>query len=261
MTLLDHQLYVKRAELLHERITSYKDYPFHIPAVRYLEQLSFTRPVTFIVGENGSGKSTLLEAIAIAWGFNAEGGTLNYSFETQASHSNLHEYIRLARGVKRPKDGFFFRAESYYNVASYVDRLDEEPAGGRRVIESYGGKSLHAQSHGESFFSTFLNRFGGKGLYVMDEPEAALSPVRQLSMLKRMHELVQRDSQFIIATHSPILMAYPNAEIWQFYSDRAPELVEWEDTEHYIVTRKMMTERERMLQYLFDDEYEPSDSM
>lgn len=168
-------LYLRHAELLRDLVPSFQTYPFHLPAVRTLDRLTFQKPVTFLVGENGTGKSTLLEGIAAAWGFNPEGGTLNFSFNTRSSHSNLYEYFRIARGVRRPKDGFFLRAESYYNVASYIDELDEQP-GGPPIKDSYGGKSLHEQSHGESFLATFVHRFGGRGLYILDEPEAALSP-------------------------------------------------------------------------------------
>ena len=246
-------LYLRSIMLRREEVPSFRSYPFSLPAVHDFYSLSFQKPVTFIVGENGSGKSTLLEAMAVAWGFNPEGGTKNFTFETQASHSELHRYMRLARGVIRPKDGFFFRAESYYNVATNIDQMDAEGGGGPPIRNSYGGKSLHEQSHGESFFSTFMHRFGGRGLYLMDEPEAALSPLKQLSMLTRMHQLVRQQSQFIIATHSPILMSYPNAEIWQL-DEEGMRPVALEDTEHYIITRKMMNNREQMLDILLEDE-------
>src|SRR5690606_29322572 len=147
-----------------------------------------------------------LEALAVAWGFNAEGGTKNFSFSTKVSHSHLCKLIRLSRSYLRPKDGFFLRAESFYNVATEIEKLDEGP-GGPPIIDSYGGTSLHNQSHGESFFALMMNRFGGQGLYILDEPEAALSPTRQMAMIARMHQLIAKGSQFIIATHSPILMA------------------------------------------------------
>lgn len=171
-------------------------------------------PVTFLVGENGSGKSTLLEAIAVSCGFNAEGGTRNFTFSTRATHSELGEYITVAKR-RYPRDGFFLRAESFYNVATNIDEMDEEPSFSPRLIDSYGGVSLHSQSHGESFLALVQNRFGGEGLYLLDEPEAALSPTRQLTLLGEMHQLVERNSQFIIATHSPILMAYPGARIYE----------------------------------------------
>jgi predicted ATPase len=201
------------------------------------------------VGENGSGKSTLLEAIAVSCGFNAEGGTRNFRFGTRSSHSDLHRYIRVAKGIRKPKDGFFLRAESFYNVATEIERLDSEGMG-PRVIDSYGGKSLHEQSHGESFLALMMNRFGGDGLYILDEPEAALSPQRQLAALARIHDLVQAGSQFIIATHSPILMAYPEAHIYACSTDGI-ELIDYYDTEHYRVMRDFVVNPKRMLDVLF----------
>ena len=212
--------------------------------------------MTFLVGENGSGKSTLLEALAVAWGFNAEGGTKNFSFGTRTSHSELEQYLRLSRGVRRPKDGFFLRAESFFNVATEIERLDAEPAFGPPVIDSYGGKSLHEQSHGESFMALLMNRFGGKGFYILDEPEAALSPQRQLAVLSRIHELVVDDSQFVIATHSPILMAYPNARIYSLSAEGIQE-VGYYETEHYLVTHRFLSNPKRMLDVLMDQETDP----
>jgi predicted ATPase len=186
-------------------------------------------------------KSTLLEAIATAWGFNPEGGTRNFRFQTRASHSPLYECMRLVKSVKRARDGFFLRAESFFNVATEIEVLDSEPAPTPPIIDSYGGRSLHEQSHGESFFSLMSHRFGGNGFYVLDEPEAALSPSRQLAMLLRMRELVGMQSQFVIATHSPILMAYPDAWIYQIGSNGL-DRVELEDTEHYIVARRILND-------------------
>ena len=148
----------------------------------------------------------MLEAIAIALGFNAEGGTRNFNFATRRSHSEFYKFLRLSRGYRRPRDGFFLRAEIFFNVATEIERLDDGP-GGSPIIDSYGRHSLHEQSHGESFFALLMNRFGGNGLYILDEPEAALSPSRQMAMISRMHDLIQDRSQFIIATHSPIIMA------------------------------------------------------
>ncbi len=246
-------LYLRHAELLRDKVPSFHDYPFNLPVVRSLERLIFEKQVTFLVGENGTGKSTLLEGVAAAWGFNPEGGTLNFSFNTKSSHSGLYEFFRIARGVKRPRDGFFLRAESYYNVATYIDQLDAEPGSYPPLRNSYGGKSLHEQSHGESFFAAFLHRFGGHGLYILDEPEAALSPLRQMSLLVRMHELVQQHSQFIIATHSPILMSYPGAEIF-LLEGQSIRSVALEETEHYTVTKAFMNNREGMLQELLGEE-------
>jgi predicted ATPase len=220
-------------------------YPFDLPVVRHLDELVFHPKVTFLVGENGSGKSTLIEALAVAWGFNAEGGSRNFNFETRASHSPLHRFVRPIRSTKRAQDGFFLRAESYFNVATQVDDLG--------VSHSYGLRSLHEQSHGESFFALLEHRLGGHGLYIMDEPEAALSPSRQLSFLVRLHELVRAHSQFIIATHSPIILGYPDSWIYQATA-HGLERVAYEDTDHYSVTRSFLTRREAMLATLLDDE-------
>lgn len=225
-----------------------------LPVVRHLthkKELVFSKAVTFLVGENGTGKSTLLEAIAVAYGFNAEGGTRNFNFSTNETHSDLYRYLTLTKRAF-PKDGFFLRAESFYNTASYIDELDAIPAGQRRIVDSYGGKSLHKQSHGESFLALVQNRFGGNGIYLLDEPEAALSPSRMMSLLVNIHELVQKNSQFIIATHSPILMTYPGAEVYHLSEDRICS-VDYRDTEHYQLTRRFLENPERMLHYLLED--------
>lgn len=223
-----------------------------LPAVRYLMEggtLTFDRPVTFLVGENGTGKSTLLEGIAVACGFNPEGGTRNFSFSTRATHSPLGEYLTPARR-RYPKDGFFLRAESFYNVATHIDQLDETVPG-PRLIDSYGGVSLHHQSHGESFLSLVEHRFGGHGLYLLDEPEAALSPARLLTLMVLLDQLVKKDSQFIIATHSPILMAFPGARLYQL-GEAGVTAVDYQETEHYQLTRRFLENPERMLHYLLE---------
>lgn len=242
--------YLRSICLLRDQVPSFRKYPFHLPAVADLKQLDFHPKVTYIIGENGMGKSTLLEAIAVALGFNPEGGTKNFNFATADTHSELYEYIRLVRGVRRPRDGFFFRAESYYNLATEVSKLDEG-GGGPYIVDSYGGRSLHDMSHGESFFATFLNRFGGKGLYILDEPEAALSPQRQLAMLARIHELVNQYSQLIISTHSPIIMAYPESVIYQLTSEGIQK-VTLEETDHFIIMKEFLNCRERMLRELLN---------
>jgi predicted ATPase len=197
-------------------------YPFNLPFLKNLSTLEINSKVTFFVGENGMGKSTLIEAIAIASGFNAEGGTKNFNFNTRASHSNLHQFIRTSRGTRRHTDGFFLRSESFFNVATEIDNLG--------AVDSYGGTSLHEQSHGESFWALFMNRFGENGFYVLDEPEAALSPTRQLAMLYKIHQLVATGSQFIIATHSPILIAYPGSTVYEF-SQKGVKAKEYKQTE------------------------------
>jgi predicted ATPase len=240
--------YLIDVQLRPDKAPDFFAYPFCLPAVRHLGKLEFDPAVTFIVGENGSGKSTLLEGLAVALGFNAEGGSKNFNFGTRASHSCLHEFLRVARGVRKPGDGYFLRAESYFNVATEIERLDEG-GGGPPIIDSYGGVSLHEQSHGESFLALLEKRFGGKGLYILDEPEAALSPQRQLRALKRIHQLVQDGSQFVIATHSPILMAYPEASIFVCTPDGLRQRA-YEDTEHYEVMHDFMANPRRTLDEL-----------
>jgi len=234
-----------------KRVPSFDTYPFSLNAVKHLEILPFHRSVTYIIGENGSGKSTLLEALAVAWGFNAEGGSKNFKFNTKASHSHLYDYVQLSRGYKKPKNGYFLRAESFYNVATEIEALDEEP-GGARIIDSYGGISLHAQSHGESFTALLMNRFSGNGFYILDEPEAALSPMRQMSALVRIHQLAQAGAQFIISTHSPILMAYPDAWIYRL-DENCINRVSYEETEHFQVTRDFLNNHQMMLSVLLND--------
>lgn len=228
-------------------------YLSHLPVVRSLleqGQLLFERPVTFLVGENGIGKSTLLEAIAVAYGFNAEGGTRNFNFSTARTESSLHESITLLRG-DYPKDGFFLRAESFYNAASYLDELYQgEFSSG--MDTPYGARSLHEQSHGESFLALVQNRFDGNGLYILDEPEAALSPTRLMTLLVELDRLVKHHSQLIIATHSPILMAYPGATIYELTEHGIRSAV-YQETEHYQLTRRFLENPEKMLHYLLDE--------
>ena len=229
-------------------------YLHDIPAICYLEtekELPLHSQVTFFVGENGTGKSTLLEAVAVAYGFNPEGGSRNFSFSTNASHSELCDHLILEKR-DYAEAGFFLRAESFYNVASYIEELDRQPAAAPPIVGSYGGTSLHRQSHGESFLSLVHHRFGGKGVYILDEPEAALSPTRLLTLLIEIDRLVKQDSQFIIATHSPILMAFPGAEIYEF-SLQGIRAVEYENTEHYSISRQFFDDPKRMLEQLLKE--------
>lgn len=215
-----------------------------LPIVRYLQEnkkLSFTSDVTFFVGENGTGKSTLLEAIAVAFGCNAEGGSRNSNFSTNDTHSELFSHLSLYKNA-HPKDGFFLRAESLYNVATNVDEIG---------VSGYGEISLHEQSHGESFLALVQNRFWGEGLYILDEPEAALSPMRILTLMLEIKR-ISENSQFIIATHSPILMAFPNAEVLEF-SENGIQSVDYRETEHFKVTKSFLDSPERMLHFLFED--------
>jgi predicted ATPase len=242
--------FLQAIRLESELVPSFEEYPFSIPAVRHLERLEFHPAITFFIGENGSGKSTLLEAIATKYGFNAEGGSKNFNFATHESHSDLHEYIRLER-IHRPTDGFFLRAESFYNVATQIDDLGVERA--------YGGRSLHRQSHGEAFLALLQHRFQGDGLYLLDEPEAALSPQRQLSVLALFHRLIYHRSQLVIATHSPILLAYPNARIYLF-SETGISQVNYTDTEQYQITKDFLNRHDRLLELLLSAEDEDLES-
>jgi predicted ATPase len=251
--------FIRSVKLVRERVEEWSTYPFSIPSVRALDdrtEIQLHPKVTFLVGENGSGKSTLIEAIAVLAGFNPEGGTRNFAFSTRSSESALHRCLRLIRGTRRERTGFFFRAESYFNVATEMENLDREPAASPPVVLSYGGRYLHDQSHGESFLALIQHRFGPDGLYILDEPEAALSPSRQILLLSRIHELVTRGrSQFIIATHSPIVMAYPDAAIYRL-SQQGIEAVGYEDTEHYGLTRDFLLHRERFFKAMFELEDE-----
>ncbi|MDF0725598.1 AAA family ATPase [Cytobacillus sp. S13-E01] len=243
-------MYLKKITLLKENISSFHSYPFSIPVFKELNELNFKSTVTFFVGENGSGKSTLLEAIATQIGFNKAGGSQNNFFEIEDTVSSLAGYLRLS-WLPKISNGFFLRAETFYDFASYLNELQRENPS-INVFSSYGGKSLHEQSHGESFLSLFKNRFGKKGIYLLDEPEAALSPARQLALLKVIHDLEQEGaSQFIIATHSPILLGYPNATILHF--DGSIHEIDYEDTEHYQLTKYFLNNREGMLNKLLND--------
>jgi predicted ATPase len=234
-----------------DKVGSFDRYPFRLPAVRHLHELALHPAVTFVVGENGSGKSTLLEAIAVAWGFNPEGGSLHFQFGTRPSHSDLHDHLRLSRGVRRAQSGYFLRAESFFNVATEIEKLDEVEAPVAKIGPAYGPRALHEQSHGEAFMALMMERFYGDSLYILDEPEAALSPSRQMAVLSRIHELVGQRAQFIIATHSPILMAYPQSRIYEL-SDDGIETVDYTDTEHFAITRSFLNNHEKMLARLLD---------
>jgi predicted ATPase len=236
--------YLRDIQLKRDEIEDFNEYPFCIPAVRELDHLEFHSDVTFFVGENGTGKSTLVEAIAVSQGFNPEGGTKQSTFSTNRTHSELHKYLKSVKSFKKPKDGYFLRAESFYNLATLMDETG--------YLQGYGGKSLHQQSHGESFMATLLNKLRGNGLYIMDEPEAALSPARQMAAVSAIHQLVESNSQFIIATHSPILLAYPRSKIYQFSESGIYE-VKYEDTEHYAVTKDFLNRHEQMMEILMEE--------
>ncbi len=215
-----------------------------IPAIRELGMLEFRRPVTFFVGENGSGKSTMLEAVAIASGFNPEGGTKNYSFSTYDSHSELCEAIRMVRGSRRESWGYFLRAESFYNVATKEEEYADE---------LHPSEKLHERSHGESFLRIAQKQLKPFGLYLLDEPEAALSPQRQLTLLMEIHTCARQASQFIIATHSPILLGLPGAQILTFDGGKIRPC-EYEDTDSYQVTEMFINHRQQLLSKLLAED-------
>lgn len=241
-------LYIKNLKLEYSKIPK-DDYIFNLNVVQNIRSLDFKKPVTFFVGENGLGKSTLIEAIATKWGFNAEGGSIHFNFHTKRTESNLNKYIKLIKGPYRPRDGYFIRSESLYNVATNMDALDSIECNAPPISEAYGGLSLHNQSHGESFLSVFYKRFKGNGLYILDEPEAALSPVSQLSLLVRIKELVDLNSQFIIATHSPILLAFPDAQIYEIKNNGIFS-TKYDKTEHYLVMKSFFDDTSRSIETL-----------
>lgn len=232
---------VRHLELMRDDVADWSAYPFSIPAIASLARLELPTPVTFLVGENGSGKSTLIEAIAIKLGFGGEGGSKNFGASQRPSESTLHAHLRISRGARRERAGFFLRAETMFNVSTAAESV------GARGLEA-----LHEMSHGEAFLKVAMDGFRDQGLYIMDEPESALSPQRQLSLLARMRQLVNHGSQFIVATHSPILMAYPAATIYALDQDGI-RTIAYEDTEHYVVTRAFLQNPGRMLRQIFDD--------
>lgn len=247
--------YLGEVRLDRERVPDFERYPFSLAAVRALHTLKLHPSVTFFVGENGSGKSTLLEAVALSLGFNPEGGSLNeLDFSTRASHSELHQFI--APRPRQVEYGFFLRAESFFNVATEIERIDSQGwsrALPKRAIDYFGGRSLHEQSHGESFLALFQHKLHGGMLVLLDEPEAALSPLRQMTMLTLLHQHVRSGAQFVIATHSPIVLAYPDAWIYQF-GESGIERVAYEETEHYRVYHDFLEAPARSLRVLLSDE-------
>ncbi len=236
--------YINKITLKRELVKDYSQYPFSVAAVKTLSSLSLKAPVTFFVGDNGTGKSTMIEAMAVSYGLNPEGGSKNIVFSTRNTVSQLEDYIVLEKGIKRPKDAFFLRAESFYNLASKIDDFGD-------LDQYYGGRSLHAQSHGESFLSTINGRFFGQGLYILDEPEAALSVTGQMAMLRLMQDLIKNHSQFIIATHSPILTAYPDAVIYEV-TDAGISKKPYEEISNYELTKYFLNNYQKMLKEILD---------
>jgi len=239
---------LKKIELLRDRVQSWDEYPFNVPCIGSLKHINVRSRVCFFVGENGSGKSTLMEAVAAHYGFGREGGSRNFSGETTGSARAIDPLLSALRVAftKRTGKGFYLRAESFFNVATYIDSIG--------VVSGYGDKSLHAQSHGESFLSLLQHRFTRSGFYVMDEPEAALSPQRQLSFIVLLHELLKdnEDIQFLIATHSPILLAYPGAQIMSF-DDGCIHEIEYRDSSPFQLVSRFVSEPERFVDMLLND--------
>lgn len=240
--------FLRAVKLRRDEVPSFRKYPFSIPAIRSLDTLELHPGVTFLTGENGSGKSTLLESIALLARLNPEGGSKSFRFATRSSESSLHDHLTLIRGERRERDAFFLRAESFFNVATEVERLWEG-----ETPPEYGDRSLHEQSHGESFLALTLNRFRGRGLYLLDEPESALSPSRQLALLRLMHDLIREgDSQFVIATHSPILIAFPDARLYELGEDGVHRK-SYEESFLYQLYHRFMNDRQGYLRPLLTD--------
>lgn len=239
---------IRSVVLKRDEIHDFDVYPFSIPAIAQLQELALDPHVTLFAGENGSGKSTLIEAIAIAAGFNPEGGSRNVTVSTRRSESVLHKHLRLVRGARRPRTGYFLRAESFFNVATYIEDL-----GAPAIAAAYGGTPLHKRSHGESFIALVTHRFGPNGLYILDEPEAALSLRGNLALMRRMHDLVAQGSQFIISTHSPILLGYPGARIYLLSEDGMTQ-TPYERLDVVTLTRSFLDDREQFLRHLFEDQ-------
>lgn len=244
---MNSNLFIKKITLERDKIVDFNKYPFNIEIVKYFDEITLNSQVTFLVGENGIGKSTFIEAIAVSVGLNPEGGSQNFNFKTLDTHSELSNYIRIAL-YNKPKTKFFLRAESFYNVASEIIRISEE-GGGAPLYNSYGG-NLHECSHGEAFIKLVQNRFMSNGLYILDEPEAALSPQRQMSLLCLIDDLVKNGSQFIIATHSPILISYRDGEIFDLNNNFSK--IDYKDTDIYNTYKMYLNDPYGIQHKLFD---------
>jgi predicted ATPase len=237
---------LKKITLLRDRVDDWETYPFSVPTIRALEELSLKSRICFFTGENGTGKSTLLEAIAVHYGFGREGGTRSFMHSTTESNHSIDPLTRALRLAfdKRTGKGYFLRAESFFNAASYIDEIG--------VTQFYGGKSLHERSHGETFFTLLELKFQRNGLFLLDEPEAALSPQRQLAFLVLIHDTLKKykDAQFIISTHSPVLLGFPKAQIVSFDEGRLHE-IGYEETTPMQIVRRLVNDHENFLQELF----------
>ena len=247
---------LKKIKLLRDRVEDWKSYPFSVPAISTLEELVLHSRICFFAGENGTGKSTLLEAIAVHYGFGREGGTRSFMNDSTESNHSVDPLVRVLRLSfdKRTGAGYFLRAESFFDTVSYIDKLDDEPSGSTPLSAFYGGRSLHTRSHGETFFKLLELKFQRNGLFLLDEPEAALSPQRQLAFLVLLHDVLKKykDAQFIISTHSPILLGYPKAQIVSF-DDGPLHEIEYEETAPLQIVRSFVNQRETFLEELFND--------
>lgn len=245
---------LKKILLLRDRVSDWGTYPFCVPAIRSLNELNLRSRICFFAGENGTGKSTLLEAIAVHYGFGREGGTRNFTNDTMESNHSIDPLVKALRLSfdKRTGAGYFLRAESWFNTVSYMDNLDKEPSESAPISAFYGGRSLHTRSHGETFFTVLELKFQRNGLFLLDEPEAALSPQRQLAFLVLLHDVLQkyRDAQFIISTHSPVLLGYPDAQIVSF-DDGSLHEIPYEQTASMQIVRRFVTHRDAFLDELF----------
>ncbi|MFM2484973.1 AAA family ATPase [Celerinatantimonas yamalensis] len=239
--------YIKHIEIKKDKKVD--AFPFNLPSLKHLDLLELHPAVTFFVGENGSGKSTLIESIAVAAGFNHEGGSRNFNFSTGENTPVLAKALRLSRSALRPKNGYFYRSESFYNVITNMNQLDEEPCLRPLIKDSYGGRDLHTRSHGESLLDLIVHRFGKNGLYIFDEPESSLSAQHQLAFLSKMAELVSLGCQFIIATHSPILITFPNAIILEFSADGINQ-VNYSETDNFVIMKCFINNPDRFLNTL-----------
>jgi predicted ATPase len=249
---------LKKITLLRERVEDWTTYPFSVPTIASLPEIEIHSRIVFFAGENGSGKSTLLEAIAAHYGFGPEGGNRNLQHDTTEHNHSTDALVRALRLSfdKRTGQGFFLRAESFFNTATHLDNLDKEiydiPVA--PILPSYGGQSLHSRSHGETFFTLLEHKFTRNGLFLLDEPEAALSPQRQLSFLILIHDTLRRykDAQFIISTHSPVLLGYPGAQILSFDEGRLHQ-IDYEETAPMQIVRRFVNDRKTFLDELFED--------
>ena len=237
-----NQLFIQGVQIQWEKIEEYS-YLRRIPALQFEENLKYSQAITFFVGENGTGKSKLLEGIAVAYGFNPEGGSKNYNFSTYDSHSELHNALRLTKGYQKPGWSYFLRAESFYNVATKEEEYADP---------DHPSRKYHEKSHGESFLALAQSSFRPHGLYLLDEPEAALSPQRQLTLLIEISRLAKQGAQFIIASHSPILLGIPEAQILSF-DEGVIHPCDYTETESYQVTEMFINNREYLLKRLLEE--------